>query len=75
LAIGTSKVVDILCTKASSVLVLPDGALTTKNEADKPTVSALKGVGLNLVALLHEALNLLQDEVIAELRAYEKRAL
>jgi len=38
-------------------------------------VSALKGVGLNLVALPSEALHLLHDGVITELRAYEKCAL
>ena len=65
----------MLRTKASSVIVLPDGALTIENEADKPTASTLKGVGLNLVALPHEALHLLQDGVIAELRACEHRTL
>lgn len=60
----------MLCTKASIMLVLPDGALTIDNEAGRPTVSALKGFGLNLVVLLHEALHLLQ-----ELRACEHRAL
>lgn len=52
LAIGTSQVVEMLCAKASSMIMLPDGALTTENEADKPTVSSLKGVGLNLAVLL-----------------------
>ena len=52
--------------KASSAIVLPDGALTADNEADGPTLSTLKGVGLNLVALPGEALHLLQDGVIAE---------
>ena len=46
-----------------------------KNEANRPTVSALKGVGLNLVALPHEALQLLQDGVIVKLRAREHCAL
>lgn len=51
LAISTSEAVDMLHAKASRAIVLPDGALTTENEADKPTVSAIKGVGLNLAAL------------------------
>lgn len=55
--------------------MLPDKALTTENEADRPAISALKGVGLNLAMLLGEALHLLQDGVIAELRAREQRAL
>jgi len=75
LAIGTSEAADMLRTKASSVLVLPDGALKIENKAERPTVSALKGVWLNLVVLPHEALHLLQDGVIAELRAHEHRAL
>ena len=61
----------MLCTKASSVIVLLDGALTTENEADRPIVSTLKGVGLNLAVLLHKALHLLQDGVIAELKVHE----
>lgn len=75
LAIVTSKATDMLCAKASSALVMQDGALTTENEADRPTINTLKGVGLNLAALSREALHLLQDGVIAELRAHEHRAL
>jgi len=55
--------------------VLLDGALTTENEADRPTGSDLKGVGLNLAVLLNEALHLLQDGIITELRAHEHCAL
>lgn len=65
----------MLHTKASGVIVLPDGALTKENEAYGPIVSALKGVGLNLAALLCKTLHLLQDRVIAELRACEHHAL
>jgi len=43
----------------SRAIVLLDGALTTKNEAKRPTVSTLKGVGLNLAAFPGEALHLL----------------
>lgn len=57
LAINTSEADDMLCTKASSAPVLPDGALTKENEADRPTVTALKGVRLNLVVLPCEALH------------------
>jgi len=56
---------------ASSVLVFLDGALTIENEANRPTVNELKGVGLNLAALPCEPLHLLQDGVIADLRARE----
>ena len=65
LAVGTSEAADMLRMKASSVIVLLDGALTTKNEVERPTLNALKGVGLNLAALLREALHLLQDGVFA----------
>lgn len=41
----------MLCMKASIAIVLPDGALTIENEANKPTVIALKGVGLTLGVL------------------------
>lgn len=41
LVISTSEAVEMLCTKASSVIVLPDGALTIKNEADRSTISTL----------------------------------
>lgn len=51
LAINTSEPAKMLCVKASSAIVLPDGALTTENVTDRPTVSTVKGVGLNLVAL------------------------
>lgn len=65
----------MLRAKASIAIVLPYGALTTENEADRHTVSALKGVELNLATLLHEALHLFQDGVIAELRAREHHTL
>jgi len=65
----------MLHTKGSSVIVLLDGALTTENEADKPTVSALKGVRLSLEVLPRKVLHLLQDGVITELRAHEHCSL
>ena len=46
-----------------------------ENEGDRRTVSTLKGVGLNLEVLPGMALHLLQDGVIAELRACEHCAL
>lgn len=75
LVIGTSEAAKMLHTKDSNAIVLPDGALTAENEADKPTVSTLKGVGLNPAVLPREALHLLQDGVITELRAREHRTL
>jgi len=59
LAIGISKAAEMLHAKASNAIMLLDGALTIENEADRPTVSALKGVGLNFPVLPGEVLHLL----------------
>ena len=59
----------------TNTIVLPDGALITKNEANRPMVSSLKEVGLNMVALPRETLYLLQDGVTTELWAMESRAI
>lgn len=59
LVIGTLEATDMLHVKASSAIVLPDGTLIIENEADMPTISALKGAGLNLAVLLRESLHLL----------------
>ena len=75
ISIDTSEVAATLCARVSSAIVLPDEALTMKNEVDRPTVSTLKGVELNLEVLRGEVLHLLQDGVIAELRAHEHHAL
>ena len=72
---STSDVAEMLHMKASNAIVLPDGALTIHNEADRPTISALKGVGLNLAVLLREVIHLLQDGVIEKMRAHEQHAL
>jgi len=70
-AIGTPEAVDMLHTNASSAIVLPDGASTMENGANRHFVSTLKGVALNLVTLPREGLHLLQDGVIAKLRAHK----
>jgi len=75
IAIGNLEAIEMSCAKASSVIVLPNGALTMENEVDRPTVSTLKALGLNLAVLPHEVLHLLQDGVIAELRVREHCAL
>lgn len=59
----------------TNAILLPDGALTTENEVERPMVSSLKGVGLNMATLPLETLNLLQDGVTVELRAWESRTL
>lgn len=57
------------------MIVLADGALTTEMKADRPVVSSLKEVGLNMANLPWETLYLLQDGVTAKLQARESRAL
>ena len=43
----------------------------TTNEANRPTVSALKVIGINMSALPQETLYVLQDGITVELRARE----
>lgn len=59
LTIDTSAAVEMLHAKVTNMIVLPDGALTIENEADRPTVSSLKGVGLNMAVLPQEMFHLL----------------
>jgi len=49
----------MLRAKMANMIVLPNEALITKNEADRPMVSSLKGVRLNMAALPWETLYLL----------------
>ena len=58
-----------------NTIVLPEGALVTSNEVDMPSVSALKGLGVNLAALPCETLYVLQDGITAQLRARESHVL
>jgi len=55
----------------ANTIVLPEGALLVKKEDDRATMSKIKGLGLNLAALLRDTLYKLQDGIIAELRAKE----
>ena len=75
LAVGTSAIEEILRTRVTNMIVLPDGALTIENKSDRPMVIILKGVGLNMVVLPREMLYILQDKVTVELRTRESRAL
>ena len=67
LAMGTSAAKEMLRTRVTNMIVIPDGVLITKKEAKRAIVSSLKGVGLNMAALPHETLYLFQDGVTAEL--------
>lgn len=59
----------------SNTIVLLQGALMTSKEADKPSVSALNGIGVNIAAFRHETLYVLWDGITAELQARESHAL
>lgn len=72
---GTSEFAGILCTRDPRATVFLEVALMMAIEVDRPTVIALKGVGINLAVHPSEALHLLQDGGIAELQAYEQHAL
>lgn len=67
LAPRTSEAAELIHSLDPRVVMLPNRALTTEVEADKATISTLKKFGLNLVTLPSEALNTLQDGVIAKL--------
>ena len=55
--------------------MLLEGALTIDTKFERPAVSALKGVGINLAVFPSEALHNLQDGMIVELWACEQCAL
>ena len=54
---------EMLCARVTNTIMLVDGALTIEKEVDKPMVSSLKGVGLNMATFPQETLYLLQDKV------------
>lgn len=47
----------------------------TKNGANKPMISTLKGMGINMVALSLDMLYILQDGITIELWARKSRTL
>lgn len=59
LALGTKATEEMLRACMTNTIVLPKGALVTENEADRPMVSRLKGIGINMVALPWETLYVL----------------
>lgn len=65
----------MLCAYMTNTTVLPEGELVIENEADRHTISVLKGVGINMVVLPREKLYVLQDGVTQELWAMEGHAL
>ena len=56
LAVGTSAAKEMLSTKMTNTIVLPDGALIVENEADRAMFNILKGVELNMATLPQETL-------------------
>jgi len=75
LVVGTSTVKEMLCARMTCTIVIPNGALMTENKADRPMVSSVKGVGLNMAMLSQETLYLLKDRVTTELGARESCAI
>jgi len=67
LTLGIAAAKEMLCTRVTNTIVLPEGALVTENEADRPMVSELKGVGINMATIPQETLYFLQDQIIVEL--------
>jgi len=73
LAVGTTIVEQMLCARTTNTIMLPEWALVITNEADRPTISALKGIRINMATLPWETLYILQDGITAELWARESR--
>ena len=71
LAFGSMTTKKMLHKQMKNTIVLSEGALVTSNEADRPTISALKGLSLSMATLLRETLYFLQDGIIAELGTRE----
>ena len=67
LVVGTSAAKEMLRARMTNTIVFLDGALITENEANRPMVSGLKGIGLNVTAFPREMLYVLQDGVTTEL--------
>lgn len=59
----------MVCTLDPWEIELSNGSMTIVVEANKATISTLKGIGVDLVALPSEALHTVQDGVITKLRA------
>lgn len=64
LAVGIATVEQMLHAQTTNAIVLLEGALVTKNEADRLMVSALKEIGINMVVLPQETLYVLQDGIL-----------
>lgn len=59
----------------TNIIVLSEGELVTKNEADRSTISAQKGIRINMVVLPRETLYIMQDGITIELWARESCVL
>ena len=75
LAVGIVVAEEILHACTTNTIVLLDRALVTENEAERPTVSTLEGIGINMALLPQEMLYVLQDGITAELPARESCTL
>jgi len=75
LTVGSMTIEQMLRVRMTNKIVLLKGALMTSNEAEKPLVSMLKSLCVNIATLPHDTLYVLQDWITAELRARESRVL
>jgi len=73
--VGVALTEEMLRASTTNTIVLLEGALITTNEANLPTLIALKGIRINMVVLSWETLYVLQDGITAELWARERSAL
>lgn len=75
LTVSTTAAEQMLRTGVTNTIVLPEGTFVTTNEANRPTISAVKGIEINMVALPWETLYVLQDGITVELWAKDSSAL
>jgi len=59
LTVGTMTVEQMLRAQVTNTIVLLEGALVTTNDADRPTITTLKCIGINMVSLSQETLYIL----------------
>lgn len=75
LTLGMATAEEMLHTRVTNTIVLPQGALVIEKEANRPIVNQLKGVKINMAMLPQDTLYVLQDGVTVEMQAREGRML
>lgn len=75
LIVGTTATKHILRAQVANTIVLLEGEPMKINEADRPTISRLKGIRINMATLPWETLYIIQDGITVELQARESCVL